>query len=265
MFIMQMGLVHAFEKGTPATVRVREFHIKYMREARPGSPLRIETAITHLGEDDLSLLHIMYHEDGCLAATIREQLEHIYLPTHASFAWPKRLIENAAKYVIETPDFALPKGAPNYEMTGANLESIKKWGLEIIGRGVFQSWETGNSDTVCAQHMLGRLSGCIRHLKSAWPDGIENGSVVGVLLEIRHRFHTFPSSGDPFILCSGVLGAEEKIRQLVHHIVNPISGVPYGSFIAVNGLIDLEKRRLVVPNKEIVKTLKKAAIPNLHA
>ncbi|NNE57519.1 MAG: acyl-[acyl-carrier-protein] thioesterase [Hellea sp.] len=265
MFIMQMGLVHAFEKGTPSTVRVREFHIKYMREARPGSALRIETAITRLGKNDLSLVHVMYHDDGSLAATIREQLEHVYLPTHQTFPWPDRLKRNAKKYLIETPDYAMPKGMPDTEMTGANLETLQKWGCETIGRGVFQSWETGNSDTVCAQHVLGRLSGSIRHFGTAWPDGIEVGPVMGVLLEIRHRFHIFPSSGDPFIICSGVLGVKDKVRQLVHHFVNPITGKPYGSMIAVNGLIDLEKRQLVVPKKSVVKAIGKVIIPNLHA
>ena len=265
MFIMQMGLIHAFENGTPSTVRVQEFHIKYMREAMPGSPLRIETAITRLGEDDLSLIHIMYHGNGDIAATIREQLEHVYLPTMKSFPWPKRLMERAKDKIVETPDFAMSRGLPNTPMTGANLETVEKWGCTPIGRGVFQSWEIGNSGTVCAQHVLGRLSGCIRHFEDGWPEGIEDGPVIGVLLEIRFRFHTFAQSGDPFVLSSGVLGAEGKIRQLVHHMTNPISGRPIGSFIAVNALIDLEKRKLVDPSPETVSILQTRINPNLHA
>lgn len=265
MFIMQMGLVHAFENGQPSTVRVREFHIKYMREAMPGSPLRIETAITRLGEEDMSLLHIMYHGNGDIAATILEQLEHVYLPTMKSFAWPDRIKKTTTDYIIDTPDYALPRGLPDTPMTGANLETVENWGCKPIGRGVFQNWEVGNSGTVCAQHVLGRLSGCIRHFKVGWPEGIEDGSVFGVLLEIRFRFHTFADAGDPFTICSGILGAEGKIRQLVHHMVNPISGQPIGSFIAVNALIDLEKRKLVDPTPETVKALRSLINPNMHA
>jgi len=265
MFIMQMGLIHAFEKGTPSTVRVREFHIKYMREAMPGAPLRIETAITRLGDEDMSLVHIMYHGNGDIAATIREQLEHVYLPTMKSFAWPKRILKNAKAHIVDTPKFALPKGLPDTPMTGANLETVESWGCKPIGRGVFQSWETGNSGTVCAQHVLGRMSGCIRHFEEGWPEGIEMGPVIGVLLEIRFRFHTFAEAGDPFVLCSGILGAEGKIRQLVHHMVNPINGRPIGSFIAVNALIDLEKRKLVAPTAKTNKALKAQINPNLHA
>jgi len=265
MFIMQLGLVHAFEVGTSSTVRVREFHIKYMREAMPGAPLRIETAITRIGTSDITLLHVMYHGDGSLAATIREQLEHLYLPTHKSFAWPERLLKNAKAYLVETPDYALPRGLPDTEMTGANQETLDKWDCHTIGRGVFQRWEIGNSGTVCAQHVLGRLSGCIRHYDYAWPEGIFSGNVVGVLLEIRFRFHTFAKSGDPFVLRSGLLGSDDKIRQLVHHMVNPVTDKPIGSFIAVNALIDLEKRKLVLPSAENQKILQDRISPNLHA
>jgi len=264
MFIMQLGLVHAFEKGTSSTVRVREFHIRYIREALPGAPLHIKTAITRLGDDDMSLLHVMYHGDGSKAAIIREQLEHLYLPTHQTFPWPKRVKNRAKKLTIETPDYAKPRGLTYDPMTGANLETVQKWGCQTIGRGVFQTWEVGNSDTVCAQHILGRLSGSIRHFSDGWPEGFEQGPVTGVLLEIRHRFHQFPSSGDPFVLCSGVMGVTDKIRQLVHHVINPITGKPYGSFIAVNALIDLEKRKLVIPSAANIKKLKAQIIPNLH-
>ncbi len=266
MFIMQMGLVHAFEKGTPSTVRVREFRVRYIREAMPGAPLHIETAITRLGKKDMTLLHVMYHSDGSRAAIIQEQLEHLYLPTHQSFPWPKRLFAAAKPHVMEIPDYAKSKGLPETKMTGANLDTIENWGCQIIGRGVFQNWEIGNSGTVCAQHMLGRVSGSIRHFKDAWPEGIEPGmKVIGVLLEIQHRYHTFPKSGDPFVLYSGLLDAEGKIRRLVHHIVNPITGRPYGSFIAVNALIDLEKRRLAMPSPETLEILQSRIIPNLHA
>ncbi len=265
MFLMQMGLVHAFEKGTPSTVRVREFHVRYAREALPGAALRIETGITRLGQDDMTLLHVMYHKDGSVAATIHEQLEHIYLLTHKTFQWPRRLMDKAKPYVMEVPDFAKPKGLSDAKMTGANLETIEKWGCHVIGRGVFQSWETGNSDTVCAQNILGRLSESIRHFEYGWPEGISTGPVMGVLLEIRHRIHNFPTSGQPFIICSGIEYADTKIRRLIHHIVNPVTGRPYGSYIAVNALIDLEKRKLALPSPEVQAILQQRIIPNLHA
>lgn len=264
MFIMQMGLVHAFEKGTPSTVRVREFHIRYLREARPGAALRIETAITKLGDDDISLLHVMYHVDGSYAAIIHEQLEHVYLPTQKTFAWPDRLTQTAKAHVMDLPDYAQYKGLPDIPMTGANMETLDQWDCPTIGRGVFQNWEIGNSGTVCAQHVLGRLSGCIRHYTHGWPEGITHGPISGVLLEIRFRFHTFADCGDPFVIRSGLLDSSEKIRVLVHHMVNPVTSRPIGSFMAVNALLDLNKRKLVTPSKEIQDILQSRLTPNLH-
>ncbi len=264
MFIMQLGLSHAFKKGTPGAVRVREFHIKYIREAMPGAPLHIESAITSLGEKDLALIHIMYHQDGSIAATIHEALEHFYMPTHRSFAWPERLREQATLYMSELPEAARPRGIPDIEMQGANYETVKNWGCSEIGRGVFQRSEVGSSDTVCAQHMLGHISESIRHFDTAFPEKIGTGPITGVLLELKFRFHTFPEAGDPFVIASGIMGVTDKVRRLVHHIVNPITGMPYASAIAINGLIDLEKRRLVVPSKINNEKLTNEIITNLH-
>lgn len=235
----------------------------------PGAPLHIETAMTNLGEDDLSLIHIMYHKNGDVAATIHETLEHFYIPTHKSFPWPQRLRDQAAAYLTDLPKIALPRGIPEMEMQGANYDTLKNWGCMEIGRGVFQRSEVGSSDTVCAQHMMGHISESIRHFTTAFPEKIGpikmgDKPITGVLLELKFRFHTFPEAGDPFVIGSGVLGLTDKVRQFVHHIVNPVSGRPYASAVAVNGLIDLDKRSLVIPTDENIAKLEAAINPNLH-
>ena len=48
--IIKLGLPRAFHPGVASTVRCRDFHIKYQGEARPGNPLRIDSAILELGE-----------------------------------------------------------------------------------------------------------------------------------------------------------------------------------------------------------------------
>jgi len=40
--IIRMGLANAFKLGATSSIRVKDFHIKYQGEARPGDPLKIE-------------------------------------------------------------------------------------------------------------------------------------------------------------------------------------------------------------------------------
>ena len=95
MFFIRLGLYEAFKSGAEASVRVRDFHIKYLGEARPDDPLRIETGLLQLGENDVRLCHIMYHLGGRIAATIVENMQHIALPSRAAIPWPQHFHEAA--------------------------------------------------------------------------------------------------------------------------------------------------------------------------
>ena len=90
-FIISLGLSHAFLPDTDSSVRVKDFHIRYHGEARPGQALKIETALIELLESTAKLCHIMYHFDGRIAASVIETVEHIYLHGHRVFRWPARL------------------------------------------------------------------------------------------------------------------------------------------------------------------------------
>ena len=269
MFIMHLGLSHAFRAGASSTVRVREFHTKFIHEALPGDGLRIETAMTALDDDCLSLIHLVWHADGRVAATVHEKLEHIYLRTGQSFDWPKRLMIAAADFTVDLPDMAKPKGLPeNLKMTGANLETLQKWNCSLIGRGVFTKAETDLFNTVSPQSFVGRLSDSVVGFKEAWPsmqdgDWRETG-LIGVMLETQYRFHNYVEAGMPYLIYSGIGGVSEKVRQLIHHFVNPFTGLPYISAVAVNGLIDLNTRKLVVPDADLRKRIEAHVLPNLH-
>ncbi len=273
MFVMQMGLAHAFRRGSPSTVRVREFHIKYLREARPGARLRIETGMTRQGETDMSLLHMMYHANGEIAATIHEQVEHYYLRTHAAFTWPKRAADAYDLYNVDQPEIAKPRGLSlSTPMTGATMDEVKAWGLPCIGLGVFTTQETGPSHTVSAQHLIGRISECVGNFRAGWPeaDGWESGNaedmdIMGVMLESRYRIYSFPEAGQPFHIYSGVLDVTDKIRRLVHHFIDPLSGQPIASVIAVNGLINLKTRKFATPTTDNLEKVRSAVTPGLHA
>jgi len=84
------------------------------------------------------------------------------------------------------------------------------------------------------------------------------------MLETQYRLHNYAEAGMPYVIYSGVGGVSEKVRQLVHHFVNPFTGLPYLSAVAVNGLIDLNHRKLVIPSEKLRKKIESQILPNLH-
>ena len=269
MFIIGLGLPTAFESGTPSTARFRECHIRFLRESRPGTTLYIHTGVLDVGEDDLTLIHVLYHRDGSVAATVRETVDHIYQRTGQRFPWPRRVHAAVQAYMTDLPKEAMPRGLTLDEpLTGPNLETVQNWGCEQISLGVFEKNESNAAGAIASYHYIGRLSDTITSFQAGWPEfalqGWEIGTTSGVMLELRLRLHQDARPGQPYHIYSGVKNATDKIRQLVHNFINPVTGQSYATIFAVNGMIDLEKRKFADPSPEALALLKKARIKNLH-
>ena len=270
MFFMGLGLPRSFEAGTPSTVRFRECHIKFLKEARPAMSLSIQTGIVALRDTDMDLVHIMSHRDGTPAATIVETVDHIYLRTDQAFHWPKRVEEAAANYMTELPDMARPRGLSLEDpMTGPALEEVSAFKSQRISLGAFTQKEVDSVGYIPAHHFVGRLSDSITSFTQGWPEIAEGtwetSQIVGVMLEFRLRIHRYAFPGMGYYLYSGLRSHTDKVRQIIHNFVDPIGGDNYASLIAVNGLIDLKTRRFARPSQENLDQLSKATIPGLHA
>jgi len=270
MFFMGLGLPHSFEKGTPSTVRFRECHIKFLKEARPGMSLSVQTGILAKRETEIDLLHMIFHRDGSPSATIIETVDHVYLRTGQTFPWPNRVESAAQKHVTTCPDIAKPRGlSKDTPMMGPSLEQLVQLPLQRIGVGVFTKRESEPFNYVSAHNFVGRLSDSITSFTAGWPE-IADGSweasrIIGVMLEFRLRVHSPAAQGMGYHLYSGVQSHTDKVRRIIHNFVDPVSGQNYASLIAVNGLINLETRKFALPSQNSLAQLSKVLIPKLSA
>ena len=268
MFITHLGLPDAFKAGASSSVRLKQVHIKYVKEARPGASLYIESGLLSLGENCATLVHIMYHANGQVAASLTEKLEHIFCRNQQPFPWPDRVRSKADSFKLPLPDIAKPKGLTGNEpMIGPELAQLEAWNCQHIGTGMFLPDEVDIMGSVKPSVYIGRVSDNVIRLTSAWPDfdllNWEKYSTMGVMLELRLRIHRHAVAGEPFLLKSGIAGVSKKTRNLVHNFVNPISGTSYATILTVNGVLDLNERKLVAPTASQMRLIKKAVIPSL--
>jgi len=270
MFIIRLGLSEAFTPRTSSTVRVRDFHIKYLAEARPGDSLRIQSGLIDITETQLVLCHMMYHADHRLAATIVETVEHFSIPSGKAFAWPQRVREKSGDFQIDLPDSAKPRGlrwdAPHI---GPDLATLKGWGMKPIGMGVFQDAEMDRTQAAKAEAILGRTTETIAAFKEGWEElqdaELRAQGLLGALLEMRAFINSPARTGDPYLFFSGVQSNNTHTRTLIHNIVNPVSGKNYSSMIAVGCLFNLNTRKLVKASPEQVVRIQANAISGITA
>ena len=268
--IIRLGLPRAFHSGISSTVRSRDLHIKYQGEARPGDPLRIDSAIINLMESTARLCHIMTHRDGRIAATIVETVEHVYLPEDKVFPWPKRVCEAAPEFTAALP---VPAKARNVDATasfkGMSLSALETAGAKVIGAGVFGVSELDLTNRVTMGSFFGRTTSSIAWFREGWPEfedpTYQAGGMSAALLEMRAVIHSYPQSGDAYAYLPAMTSANSYTRQFVHNLVDPISGKSWVSMQASGCKFDLNKRKLVKATEADLEQLEKGMVKGVSA
>lgn len=268
--IIRMGLAEAFKQGATSSIRVKDLHIKYQGEARPGDPLKIESALLSLEETTAKLCHVMYHADGRIAATIVEVIEHIYLRGFRPFSWPSRFKKAAAEFTAELPTPAKPRNIDlNAPQTGMSLSKATGLGLKVLGAGVFGLEETDITGHVTPEAYFGRTTSSIGWYTDGWPEihneDYREGGGMAALLEARAVFHSFPEAGDAYAYVPAFLGANTYTRGILHNLISPITGESYMTTVAMGCLFNTKSRSLVKTSPEQVETLNKSVIKGVHA
>lgn len=269
MFFIRAGLHEAFKDDAFSTVRVLNFHIKYLGEARPDNPLYIETGLLSLGEETAQLCHMMFHGDGRIAATVVENIEHISLRTKQPFPWPKRFEAAVTPFQVEQPQPSKPRNL-SYDTVPSKPreEDIKKLTAKHIGSGVFQPFEVGVNGGITPQALMGRTTETISHMMDGYPEFLDPeyhaSGKSGALLEAQIFIHRSAEAGDAYHFYSGLKEGNAYTRQLVHHIFDVVTGACIFSMIGDGCLFDLKARKLIKASDEQVAALQKNVVKGLR-
>jgi len=215
---IQLGLINAFKPHALSTVRVKDLHIKYQGEARPGQPLKIMSAILSVSDQTIRLCHIMYHADGHIAATQVETAEHVYLRNNQAFAWPKRLLENAERFSSTCPDTPPDPAMPRNIDTqtphiGHSTEALKVHNLSPLGVGVYTAAEMNAAGFASTEAMFGRST-----------------STAGGV--------------------NDVISADRYTRTFLHNFNDAVTGECQSSYVVNGCLFNLKSRKLTKATPE---------------
>ena len=267
--IIRLGLPRAYNQGVISTVRVREIHIKYQGEARPGDPLRIDSGVLELGESSARLCHVMTHRDGKIAATMVETVEHVYLPEDRVFAWPKRVRENISNFIVNLPAQAKARNIDaDVPFVGMNLTDLEVAGAKIVGAGVFGASELDIAGRVTMGGFFGRTTSTVGWFHEGWPEfddpAYHESGKSGALLEMRAVIHRYPSRGNAYVYLPALTRANAYTRELVHSVVDPVSGLSWVSMQASGCKFDLKARKLIKTTEAELAILEKGQLPGVQ-
>ncbi|WP_324944895.1 thioesterase family protein [Phenylobacterium sp.] len=253
----ELGMVRAFAPDARATLIVREQHIRFLREARPGMALTMVGGIIAMGESSARLIFLLRHADGGLAASFQTLVDHVTARDARAFPWPARVLARSEALRLAVPPQAAPRsiGLTPVKSRGS-LARANQLGLGRTGLGAVRAGDCDPFGRMRTELMMARISDGIPHLMQARSPSGERGGEAGAArlggaaLEYRLIHLDWPRAGDRVELRSGAAGGDARFRRFVHWLLDPDSGRAWGVAEAIAVSFDLQTRKIVTLDDE---------------
>ncbi len=247
-----LGLHGAFHPNAQATLLVKDQHIRFIREARPGAALHMIGGLLDITETEVRVLEVLVHSvSGKVAASFQTTLAHVTPRDGRPFPWSARTRALAEDLFLQVPAGVGPRSldlSPSQER--ASLAEARRLGLITLGAGALGAGDCDVFGRMRPELMIGRISDGIPTLSAALgprhgPDHPPPARMGGAVLEYRTAYLAWPGAGDRFEIRSGLAGVDDRTTRFVHWMLDPVSGRAWGSVLAVAVGLDLDARKIV--------------------
>jgi len=261
-----IGMEGAFRVGADATLQVREQHIRFLREARPGAAMHMVAGLISLEPSEARVLQLLIHsQTGELAATFQTVIGHVTTREGRAFPWSQRTAALAQGLMMRVPDRAQPRSVSLAPVQcAAGLARADLLNLVRLGAGAFGADECDVFGRIRPELFIGRVSDGVPRLREVIGEsGEQPAHIGGAVVEYRLIHLDWPRAGDRFEIRSGLAGLAGSAHRIVHWMLDPISGRAWGSAEAVAVRLDLEARRMVPLDDSARARASAAIIPGL--
>lgn len=257
--------------GEPRTTfQIREHHIRFLREARVGTPLHMTAAILGLDEGRLHILQMLYHSlTGELCAAFVSLVACVSPENSEPMSLPHSFVSRTRKLMTTMPPEAAPKGIVGAPVASiASLKNADALGVPVIGRGVIMASECDQSGHMRPEIVIGRITAGLNHLVLPIRRTMEKvmglpGRVGGAALEYRILYFGFPKAGTVVQIRSGLSAITPKWMRMNHWLIDSQTGDAIASAENISANLDLSLRKSLVMRKELLADLQSYRISGI--
>lgn len=253
-FAAELGLPGAFSPEAPSTLVVRGQHIRYLREAREQAVLHMRAGILAIDETEATVLQVLYHSmSGEPCAALQTRVAHVTAGEMRPFPWSATVRARAEALKVELPAFAAARsiGEAPVDPASITLARADQLGLVPIGLGVIGPHDCDAFGRMETHQLIGHISdgitGLVTPFRQTVVDHAEEkpARIGGAALEYRTVHFAWPRVGDRFVIRSAVSGVDGKTQRLLHWMLDPATGRPWGVSEASVTTFDLDRRKIV--------------------
>ena len=254
-----LGMPDAFRAQAAASLVVRQHHIRFLNEARAGTPLHMTAGVLAMGEADATLLQTLVHSrTGKTAATFVTQVSHVSAREGRVFPWPHRAHAAAEALQTEATAEAGPRGLTGPPPTATEAAQAGAFGP--AARGMVAVEDCDLYGRMRTELVLGKISDGIPHLigalrreslAAAGPDRRIGGAAV----EYQLSYFGAPAAGDLYMLRAGLVAVDSRKARMRHWLVDALTGAPWAAAENLSVHFDLDERRVLTLPPEAVARL----------
>jgi acyl-CoA thioester hydrolase len=263
------GLGHAFRSNAQSTLRPRDQHIRFIKEAHAGAPFTMTGCVLEVTESSVLVYQQITHQSGEPCASFRTWVDHVDVDSGAAFAWTAATRQQLEALKDEPPAATAPRSLDMSVLlrARATLADADAVGAPEIGRGVVSPQHVDLTGAMMPEFFLGRVSDSISHLLRPWREKVaaeseargEKLRMGGAVLEYRLAYRRWPRAGDRFVIRSGRGFQKEKTHSFVHWIMDPDTGVAWCTSEAVAVSLNLDTRKIIPSSPKLMELLTEVA------
>ncbi|MFW6093825.1 MAG: thioesterase family protein [Pseudomonadota bacterium] len=229
------------EQPSEALPRIRAQHIRFLKESRSATPLRVDCGMVGRDAERLELLAVMHDNvDGEPLAAFTTTLDLTRWPIAPSGD------------LVAPPEHARPRGLDPAALPGppASPEAARAAGFRVVGRGIISAEECAGDGRLLPHVYIGRISDAMPNLWAFMASARDaadrdTGTMGGAALEQRLTIHAPLREGAVFCQLSGVRALGNKTQQMAHLLYDETAGRFAASAEAVGVAMDLTTRKAV--------------------
>jgi acyl-CoA thioester hydrolase len=264
-----VGLGHAFRTRAQSTLRPRDQHVRFIKEAHAGAPFTMTGCVLEVRDTSVLVYQQITHQGDEPCASFRTWVDHVDVDSGAPFGWTSETRKRLEALKDEPPAATAPRSvdmgiAVRPSATMADADAIK---APVIGRGVVLPQQLDVTGVMMPEFFIGRVSDSIGHLLRPWRERVAAGAATrgetlrmgGAVLEYRIVYRRWPRVGDRFVIRSSSGFQKEKTHSFVHWIIDPDTGLAWCTSEAVAVSLNLDTRKIVPSSPELMTLLAEVA------
>ncbi len=269
VFCSKTGMPNAFKSNAPSTVKLKELHVRFVKEAHAGVPIFMQAGVIETHVSSAKIYMQLNHLDGSPCAVFRFELEHVDIHTGQAFLWSPKTAEIFKSIPAVMPEILAPRSIPMDAPPKAppTMDDVTRIGSIQIGTGMIMPDQCDVFGNMRTEYFIGKVSDSAPHLADALEVdmtrspriGEADGKRIGTAaLEYRFAFQNLPRSGDCYNIYAGLAHVTGKTWGTFYWFMDPVTHMAYATLQATLIRFDLDTRKSIMPPPDAFEIMQRA-------